>query len=73
MATGRKFLSLTDSQKEVGRHFECSVRGCVPQSTCRACALKILKKWVQKIAGVPPLYSPYSLARGRGMGTAGID
>ena len=26
-----------------------------------ACALKILKKWVQKIAAVPPLYSPYSL------------
>ena len=34
--------------------------GCVPQSTCRACA-KILKRWVQKIAGVPPLYSLYSL------------
>ena len=35
--------------------------GCMPQSTCRACAVKILKRWVQKIAGVPPLYSAYSL------------
>ena len=39
--------------------------GCVPQSTCRACAVKILKRWVQKIAGVPPLYSAYSLVRWR--------
>ena len=35
--------------------------GWIPLDTCRACVLKILKKWVQKIAGVPPLYSPYSL------------
>ena len=41
--------------------------GCVPQSTCRACAVKILKRWVQKIAGVPPLYSAYSLIRGKGI------
>ena len=35
--------------------------GCMPQSTCRACAVKIKKRWVQKIAGVTPLYSAYSL------------
>ena len=56
-------LSLAAGQKEVGRHFECSVRGCVPLNTCRACAPKILKKWVQKIARVTPLYSLCSMVK----------
>ena len=49
-------------RKELVAILNAQSGGCMPQSTCRACVVKILKRWVQKIAGVPPLYSAYSLS-----------
>ena len=57
----QSFVLVRKLQKEVGRHFECSVRGVHASKYLPSMRSKNLKRWVQKIAGVTPLYSAYSL------------